>query len=69
MAWFQPSKASGALGETGKETNITTHQVKYADLKKKGPQSFHSKGGWAGITDKMAGGGSARPGGHDQRHL
>ena len=42
----------GALGETGKETNITTHQVKYADLKKKGPQSFHSKGGWAGITDK-----------------
>lgn len=42
----------GALGENGKETNITTHQVKYADLKKKGPQNFHSKGGWAGITDK-----------------
>ncbi|MDB5438355.1 MAG: rane protein insertase YidC, partial [Caulobacteraceae bacterium] len=42
----------GALGETGQETKITTHQVKYADLKKKGPQAFHSKGGWAGITDK-----------------
>lgn len=42
----------GALGESGNETKITTHQVKYADLKKKGPQSFHSKGGWAGITDK-----------------